>query len=330
VTTWECEVYLRQGIVQSLFGPALEVQLSWTQTHSKWIRPLQISAHAAPDDLPNRQAQRLDDLRTARHRASPALSTLVRLPARSPTPPSGLEPDGDNMFDKRSFSPAYVTGWMAASLLSVSLGLGISSKFKTSRRLHELTVEPFVGTHVPTPDFDLVLLPSQARLAYSRQAARPQVVITEGLLQLLSEEEFRILLRHEAAHLRYHHERELQALAVLRFALSWLPGINGSVSIARLAMERLADEEAAGAGRPLRTALARALLVTVSGAAPDAVPAFNHAQGLVERVQAMRTTAAPLKRYQEIGLKFAATFMRASVSAGGLLGVLLMTGVCLR
>jgi Zn-dependent protease with chaperone function len=223
-----------------------------------------------------------------------------------------------------------LTGWMAASLLSVSLGLGISSKFKTTRRLHELTVEPFVGTHVQTPDFDLVLLPSQARLAYSRHAARPQVVITEGLLQLLTEEEFRIMLRHEAAHLRYHHERELQALTVLRFALRWLPGINGSVSIARLAMERLADEEATGPGRPLRAALARALLVTVSGAAPDPVPAFNHAQGLVERVQAMRTTAPPLKRYQEIGLKFAATFMRASVSAGGLLGVLLMTGVCLR
>lgn len=222
-----------------------------------------------------------------------------------------------------------MTGWIAAGLFTASIVFGTLNTFRTTRTLRALTVEPFVGTHVPTPEFDLVLLPSPARLAYSRQAARPQVVVTEGLVELLSKEEFRILLRHEAAHLRYRHERELQVLAILRFALAWLPGLSKSVSVARLAMERLADEEAAGPGVPRRRALARALVVTVSGAAPDAVPAFNHVQGLLERVEAMNMTAAPLNRYQELGLKTGATVMRLSVSAGALLGLLLMTGVCL-
>lgn len=223
-----------------------------------------------------------------------------------------------------------LTGWIAASLLLVSTVLGIHTKVKTRQALHELTVESFIGVHVPTPEYDLVILPSKTRLAYSRQAHRPQVVVTDGLIALLSGEEFQILLRHELAHLRFHHERDLQAIAILRLALKWLPGVSSSASVARLAMERLADEEAVGSRPVLRSALARALLVTASGSVPDAVPAFNHLQGLSERLSAMKSDTPPLTKTQSLGLRVAAGALRLSGSTGAAFGLLLMTGVCIR
>lgn len=223
-----------------------------------------------------------------------------------------------------------LTGWIATSLLLASTVLGIHTKVKTRRALEELTVEPFIGVHVPTPEYDLVILNSKTRLAYSRQARRPQVVVTDGLIALLSGEEFQILLRHELAHLRFHHERDLQVVTILRLALKWLPGVSRSASVARLAMERLADEEAVRS-RPLaRKSLARALLVTASGSAPDAVLAFNHVQALSERLSAMKSDTPPLTKSQSLGLRVAAGTLRLSGSTGAAFGLLLTTGVCIR
>lgn len=223
-----------------------------------------------------------------------------------------------------------LTGWIATGLLIVSAALGIHTKLKTRRVLQELTVEPFVGVHVPAPEYDLVVLASKTRLAYSRQARRPQVVVTEGLIAVLADEEFQILLRHELAHLRFHHERDFQIVAILRMALKWLPGVSRSASVARLAMERLADEEAVGSRPLLRIALARALLITASGSVPDAAPAFNHVEGLTERLRAMKSDIPPLTRSQSLSLRIAAGTLRMSGSTGAAFGLLLMTGVCIR
>jgi Zn-dependent protease with chaperone function len=221
-----------------------------------------------------------------------------------------------------------VTGLFAAIAFAISISCAALSRIRTARTLADLTVERFIGTHIPTSGFDLVILPAPQPLAYSRQGNPPQVVVTSGLVDSLSDDEFSILLKHEATHLRCGHETDVRTLTMVSWALKWLPGVSRSVSIARLAMERHADEEAAGAQPASRRALARALLASATWMTPDAAPAFNNVQGLSERLEAMTAAAPPLSSRQRVCMTLLAGLMRFSVGAGGALGLMLMGGVC--
>lgn len=138
--------------------------------------------------------------------------------------------------------------------------------------------------------FDVVVVPSQRLCALSVPATlgRPaQVVLTQGVVEALSDEELEIVCAHEAAHLDRAHHRQLAVALAVESAFRWWPPARSSCRAIRLALERTADEVAAGASVRRRGLLCSALLA-VAGVPPTrAVAAFSAVDGLVERIDAL-------------------------------------------
>ncbi|MFC5826479.1 M56 family metallopeptidase [Nonomuraea insulae] len=70
------------------------------------------------------------------------------------------------------------------------------------------------------------------------------VILSRGLVDLLSGRELEVVLRHEAAHIRRRHHLYLMAGSVCACVL---PGLGHPYRALRYALERWADEDAAGA-----------------------------------------------------------------------------------
>lgn len=218
-------------------------------------------------------------------------------------------------------------GWGAASLLTVSLLGSVSAHRRTVRQLRSLTVDRIVGIHVPHDGYDLVLLPTQEVVAYSRDSKPGQVVISEGLMRTLAPDELKMLVDHEKTHLTEGHERWLRQYTVIRHSLWWLPGLSHSFRVARLALERVADEAAAGSVGANRMALAKALVATAA-TVPEAALAFNGISGLGERVAAMSGEIPPLPAPQRLMLNATARSMQGLAVVGAIWVGLLLVLVC--
>jgi hypothetical protein len=98
-----------------------------------------------------------------------------------------------------------------------------------------------------------------APLAYSVTGSPPQIVISSGLRDRLESELVTFVIDHERAHLRSRHRRHLLLASVVESTLGKVPAISRSALSLRLAVERSADEEAAGSERGRRDVLGRRL-----------------------------------------------------------------------
>lgn len=190
-------------------------------------------------------------------------------------------------------------GWMA---LVVALAMSAAA-FWTLRSiahaLDRLHVEPGIGRHLPQGDFELVVLPTDEQLAYSRRGPPGQIVISEGTIDALTDPELDVLIQHEKAHLERGHEPVLRGLIALRSIYGWMPGVRTSVDVARLAIERDADELAVGSVKSKRAALAEALLSLSVRSLPEWLPAFAGCDALDERIAWMRGELSPLGSRQQ-------------------------------
>jgi hypothetical protein len=218
-------------------------------------------------------------------------------------------------------------GWIAATLLVLGVSGGALGYQRARRQLDLLYVEAEIGTHTKWNGVDLVVLPTSESIAYSRRNPYPQVVLSEGLVSKLGEAELQLLLRHEAVHLQRNDEKIFIALAAIKAALKWLPLVASSVAITRAAIERSADEMAAGQG-PQRLQLASALMKAATPGVPAALTAFSSAYSLMERVDAMNGRIPPLRFSQRVLLLAASGLLRITGSAGVALGFLALTVVC--
>jgi Zn-dependent protease with chaperone function len=109
-------------------------------------------------------------------------------------------------------------------------------------------------------DDKLVITRDEHPTAYAVPAGTGAIVISTGMLRLLSADERRALLAHEAAHLRHHHASYV-LLAQLAAAAN--PLLRPLARTVRLAVELWADQDAAeevGDSRIVARALARASL----------------------------------------------------------------------
>jgi hypothetical protein len=221
-----------------------------------------------------------------------------------------------------------LTRWVATLLVGFSLLLGLMSYVRARRALERLYVDDHVGSHIAWRGLDIALLPSSDVIAYSRLRPLRQVVLSEGLLQSLKDDQLELLLIHEMAHLHNRDERKLVALTVIEEALRWLPGVKESVNVARVAIERLADELAAGSTQAARNSLSSALLKTEFHAPPACVAAFSPASGLAERVEAMDRALRPLPHRQRLWFLRLSSALRFLGTAGATAGFLLILGMC--
>jgi Zn-dependent protease with chaperone function len=91
-------------------------------------------------------------------------------------------------------------------------------------------------------DQPVILLDSEQPEAYATPAGGGRIVVTTGLLAALSPDEQRVLLAHEAAHLRYRH---VWCVLVVDVCTQANPMLRGVARATTQATERWADEYAA-------------------------------------------------------------------------------------
>jgi Zn-dependent protease with chaperone function len=114
---------------------------------------------------------------------------------------------------------------------------------------------------------DLRVLDVAQPLAYCLPGVRSRVVVSEGALNTLNDEEVAAILTHERAHLRARHDLVLEAFTAVHAAFPRLVRSSSALSSVQLLVELLADDAAVRAAG--RAPLARALVACASGRAPS-------------------------------------------------------------
>ena len=119
--------------------------------------------------------------------------------------------------------------------------------------------ESWLGEHEPLGGVDLVVLPTDTPVAYNVPGRRPQIIISQGLRHEVDDDLLRFVLDHERAHLRSRHSGVVLIATALDTVFPFLPGATRTAMAMRLAVERAADEEAAGSEPMRRRRLARGI-----------------------------------------------------------------------
>ena len=183
-------------------------------------------------------------------------------------------------------------GWAAAAAAITMPALYLSGAVKARRSQRAVHAEDWLGEHRAFGSHELVVLPTQQLLAVAVHAGSSQIVVSQGMVDQLSADEFETVMRHEAAHLDHGHHRFLVVATAIEHGLAFLPPVRRSTAVLRGALERWADEAAAGETAE-RRAVSRAALYGVVRAmvVPPALAAFSAADTVVERLDALQ--AAP-------------------------------------
>jgi Zn-dependent protease with chaperone function len=161
------------------------------------------------------------------------------------------------------------------------------------------------------------VVPSSRPAAYCGGLRHPQVVVTTGLLNMLSPAEQQAVLAHEAAHIRLGHPRTLLAGAAVGRSYRWLPPARRAWDRLRRDIEAAADDEAAavtGAG-PLLSALAKVALATAPQAASaPATAGFADPEDLRYRIRRLQARPARSAR-SALALGLAGAVLTAGLAA---------------
>ncbi|MDA2893469.1 M56 family metallopeptidase [Mycolicibacterium sp. BiH015] len=165
---------------------------------------------------------------------------------------------------------AYVTVFVltlviGARLIASVINVAIATR---RRRAHHRMVVDLVGAHRSSPRArsGLRILGVDQPLAYCLPGVRSRVVVSEGALKTLSDNEVSAILEHERAHLRARHDLVLEMFTAVHAAFPRLVRSAHALNAVRLLIELLADDAAVRAEGP--TPLARALVACASARAP--------------------------------------------------------------
>ena len=202
-------------------------------------------------------------------------------------------------------------GWSALALAFLLPLLAVRSWARSSALSEQMRVEPSLGTHRYVDGINVVHLPTQTVLAYSIDGLTPQIVVSDGLAELLTPVELDAVVGHEAAHITERHGRTLRALTALETAL---PPMRWSTQAVRVAIERCADEVASDRDRGRRLALIDALARVGGLEIPAGAMPFVQRSGVLERVEALLVPPPAPTTSQRLAA-------RAIVAGAGVLGV---------
>jgi Zn-dependent protease with chaperone function len=128
-------------------------------------------------------------------------------------------------------------------------------------------------------DRDLRVLEVAQPLAYCLPGVRSRVVVSEGALDSLTENEVAAILSHERAHLRARHDLVLEAFTAAHAAFPRFVRSASALDAVQLLAELLADDAAVRVAG--RAPLARALVACASGRAPEGALAAGGAHTLL-------------------------------------------------
>jgi hypothetical protein len=179
---------------------------------------------------------------------------------------------------------AVVAGTGAATIVALA-GRAVLNARRVQRRAQ---VEREIGWHGTFRGHHLVVLPSPKLVAFSTGGRPGQVVMSHGLISILSDDQLAAVLRHEIAHIRRRHQRYLLVAAAVQQSLGRLPLVGQGIAALRCAVERWADEEAAGPDASGRASVHAALLRVAELAAMPDVAAFTTPGTVAERLEALQ------------------------------------------
>ena len=114
---------------------------------------------------------------------------------------------------------------------------------------------------------DLRILEVPEPLAYCLPGVRSRVVVSDGTLNMLNDNEVAAILRHERAHLRARHDLVLEMFTAVHAAFPRFVRSARALDAVALLVELLADDAAVRAAGP--APLARALVACASGPTPS-------------------------------------------------------------
>jgi Zn-dependent protease with chaperone function len=142
-------------------------------------------------------------------------------------------------------APSLVT--VAAALFSGAMlarllwsGHRVGTRLRAERRRHRQLVD-VLGTH---HDAQVRVLAHPMPTAYCLPGRTHRVVLTEGALLALPDEELMAVLAHERAHLRQRHDLVLEFFTVLHEAVPRWVRAHQALREVRLLVEVLADRSA--------------------------------------------------------------------------------------
>jgi hypothetical protein len=181
-------------------------------------------------------------------------------------------------------------GWLSVVALTLLELRMRQSRRRSATATELLRVEGWLGRHSRIDGVDVVFVPTDEPLAYAIDRPTPQVVISDGLAKVLTEDEVHAVVRHELSHLAHGHHRQLTLAAALGSSLGWLPPVRRSLDALTLGVERWADEDAAAA-RPMARSLVRSALVKVTSSMLLPVPSFSEGCTILDRLVALETDA---------------------------------------
>jgi Zn-dependent protease with chaperone function len=160
---------------------------------------------------------------------------------------------------------AYVLVFALTLLIGARLVVSVVQvAFATRRRrAHQRMVVDLVGKSQKS---GLRVLDVAQPLAYCLPGVRSRVVVSEGTLTMLQDNEIAAILSHERAHLRARHDLVLEMFTAVHAAFPRFVRSANALSAVQLLIELLADDAALRATGP--TPLARALVACATGKTP--------------------------------------------------------------
>jgi len=147
--------------------------------------------------------------------------------------------------------------------------LRVAIATRRQRAHHRMLVDLLGVANRKTPDSapsHLRILDVSEPLAYCLPGVRRRVVVSEGTLTTLSDNEVAAILSHERAHLRARHDLVLEMFTAVHAAFPRFVRSAKALDAVRLLVELLADDAAVQTAGP--TPLARALVACASGPTP--------------------------------------------------------------
>lgn len=211
-------------------------------------------------------------------------------------------------------------GGVVAVLLLAVLSVRAVVGWRRLRRIQKAAViEPWVGHHQwQDENYELVVVPTADFVALTVGGVARQVVVSDGLIKALSDHELRMVVRHELAHLRRRHHTYLAIAALVDCIFGWIPVVRSSTRALRLAVERSADEEAAGDDPAARRALYSALAAATRCLPQPGIAGFGGVEMVFERLRALESkplTSRPRWSYVAVGFVASAAASLWLVSA---------------
>ncbi|HEY2551747.1 MAG TPA: M56 family metallopeptidase [Streptosporangiaceae bacterium] len=175
-------------------------------------------------------------------------------------------------------------GLAAGGVAAILLAAAVAQLAVTTR---QLVLAALACRQLASSHDRLVITGDQRPTAYTVPALPGAIVVSAGMLRLLSAGERRALLAHEAAHLRHRHAAYV---LLSRLAAAANPLLRPLASSVRLAVELWADQSAAdevGDSRLVARAIARASLAVSDHRPPGGVALAIGESDVAVRVRAL-------------------------------------------